>query len=48
LDALGKSLGTVSTHYEDLKGTRLRALEKPMDKIRDLQLGVTDVKEIEE
>ena len=48
LGALGKSLGTVSTHYEDLKGTRLRALEKPMDKIRDLQLGVTDVKEIEE
>jgi len=48
LGALGKSLGTVSTHYEDLKGTRLRALEKPMDKIRDLQLGGTDVTQIEE
>ena len=39
LDALGKTLGTVSTHYEDLSGTRRRALEKPMDKINELQLG---------
>jgi DNA recombination protein RmuC len=39
LDALGKTLGTVTTHYEDLTGTRRRALEKPMDKIEELQLG---------
>jgi len=39
LETLGKSLGTVSRHYEDLSGPRLRQLEKPMDKIKDLQLG---------
>lgn len=39
MDSLGKSLGTVQKHYEDLSGTRLRQLEKPMDKITDLQLG---------
>ena len=48
LDALGKTLGTVSNHYDELRGTRLRALEKPMDKIKDMQLGGNDVKEIEE
>ena len=48
LDALGKTLGTVSTHYDELRGTRLRALEKPMDKIKDMQLGGNEVKEIEE
>ena len=48
LDALGKTLGTVSSHYDELRGTRLRALEKPMDKIKDLQLGGNEVKEIEE
>ena len=48
LDSLGKTLGTVSTHYDELRGTRLRALEKPMDKIKDMQLGGNDVKEIEE
>ena len=39
LDALGKTLGTVSNHYEALTGPRRSALEKPMDKITDLQLG---------
>ena len=39
LDALGKTLGTVTTHYEDLSGTRRKALEKPMEKINKLQLG---------
>jgi len=39
LEALGKTLGTVSTHYEELTGPRRRGLEKPMDKINDLQLG---------
>jgi len=48
LDALGKTLGTVSNHYEELRGTRLRALEKPMDYIKDLQLGGAETKEIEE
>ena len=42
LDALGKTLGTVSSHYEELTGTRRRALEKPMDKIEELQLGQGD------
>jgi DNA recombination protein RmuC len=39
IDSLGKSLGALSNHYEDLKGPRLRELEKPMDKISELQLG---------
>ena len=43
IDSLGKSLTALSNHYDDLKGTRLRALEKPMDKIADLQLGQDDV-----
>jgi len=49
LDALGKTLGTVSNHYEELAGTRRRGLEKPMDKIDELQLGQGDQpKELEE
>ena len=43
IDSLGKSLTALSNHYDDLKGPRLRALEKPMDKISDLQLGQDDV-----
>ena len=34
-----KSLNAFSNHYEDLRGPRLRELEKPMDKISELQLG---------
>jgi len=49
LEALGKTLGTVSNHYEDLAGTRRRALEKPMDKITELQMGQSeDIKQIED
>jgi DNA recombination protein RmuC len=49
LDALGKTLGTASNHYEDLAGTRRRALEKPMDKITELQMGQSeDIKQIED
>ena len=39
IDALGKTLGPLTNHYEELKGPRLRALEKPMEKISELQLG---------
>ena len=39
IDTLGKSINVISNHYEDLKGPRFRALEKPMDKISKLQLG---------
>ncbi|MFL2983736.1 MAG: DNA recombination protein RmuC [Candidatus Neomarinimicrobiota bacterium] len=39
IESIGKSLGALSNHYEDLKGPRLRELEKPMDKISELQLG---------
>jgi DNA anti-recombination protein RmuC len=39
MDALGKSLGTVNTHYENLSKTRKDALEKPMDRINELELG---------
>ena len=49
LDALGKTLGTVSTHYESLIGPRRNALEKPMDKITELEMGQSeDVKQIED
>ena len=39
IDSMGKSLSALSNHYEDLKGPRMRELEKPMDKISELQLG---------
>jgi DNA recombination protein RmuC len=49
IDSLGKSLTALSNHYDDLKGPRLRALEKPMEKISDLQLGQDDdVQELDE
>ncbi len=46
MDTMGKSLGTVQKHFEDLVTTRSRQLEKPMEKIEELQLNQT--KEIEE
>ena len=42
IDALGKTLGSLTNHYEELKGPRLRALEKPMEKISELQLGYSE------
>jgi DNA recombination protein RmuC len=49
LERLGKTISTVSTHYEELSGARSRALEKPMDKITELQMGQgEDVKQIED
>ena len=42
IDAMSKSLGALTNHYEDLKGPRLRELEKPMEKISELQLGKGD------
>ena len=39
IDSMGKSITSLSNHYDDLKGPRLRALEKPMEKITELQLG---------
>jgi len=38
MDAMGKSLGTVQKNYEELITTRTRQLEKPMEKISELQL----------
>ncbi len=38
MDALGKSLSAVQNHYEDLTTTRTRQLEKPMEKINEIQL----------
>lgn len=46
MDAMGKSLKVVENHFEDLVTTRSRQLEKPMEKIGELQLNQT--KEIEE
>ena len=42
INAMSKSLGALINHYEDLKGPRLRELEKPMEKISELQLGKGD------
>ena len=39
IDAMGKTLLSLTNHYDELKGARLKALEKPMDKIVELQLG---------
>ena len=37
----------LTNHYEDLRGPRLRAVEKPMEKIEDLQLGNFNTKDTE-
>ena len=42
IESMNKSLGALTNHYEDLRGPRLRELEKPMDKISELQLGKND------
>ena len=48
INAMGKSIGALTNHYDELNGARLRALEKPMEKINDLQLGLDEnKKEIE-
>ena len=38
LKKLGKTLGALSNHYDELIGPRLRGVEKPMEKIEDLEL----------
>ena len=42
IESMSKSISALTNHYEDLRGPRLRELEKPMDKISDLQLGKND------
>ena len=42
IESMSKSISALTNHYEDLSGPRLRELEKPMDKISDLQLGKND------
>ena len=39
IHAMGKSISALTNHYDELKGSRFRALEKPMEKINELQLG---------
>lgn len=46
VEAMGKTLISLGNHYDELNGTRRRALEKPMDKIQDLQLGGEQMKEL--
>lgn len=38
MDGLGKTLNTAQKHYEDLTKTRVNQLEKPVDKILDMNL----------
>ena len=40
INAMSNSLSALTNHYEELRCPRLRGLEKPMDKISELQLGV--------
>ena len=48
IHAMGKSISALINHYDELKGTRIRALEKPMEKIESLELGEgKEIKEIE-
>ena len=47
LNALGKSIGTIQKHFDELSGTRARQLEKPMEKIIDLELKSNDNDQIE-
>ena len=42
INAMNKSISALTNHYEELRGPRLRELEKPMDKINELQLGNND------
>ena len=42
INAMSNSLSALTNHYEELRGPRLRGLEKPMDKISELQLGNND------
>jgi len=37
LDKLGRGISTVSRAYDDLMGTRKRALERPLDKLEELR-----------
>ncbi len=46
MDGLGDTLGTLQKKYEELHTTRVRQLERPMEKIGELQLNQS--KEIEE
>lgn len=47
LEKLGHALNTVTGHYEDLSNTRKKQLEKPMEKIAELQMGQNkEIKEI--
>ncbi|MDP6860965.1 MAG: DNA recombination protein RmuC, partial [Candidatus Marinimicrobia bacterium] len=47
LGSLGKTIGTVQKHYDELSGPRARQLEKPMEKIVELELKRTDQDQIE-
>tara|TARA_B100001250_G_scaffold306673_1_gene268552 strand:+ start:7066 stop:8154 length:1089 start_codon:yes stop_codon:yes gene_type:complete len=39
LNLMEKSINALNNHFDDLKGPRIRSLEKPMDKINSLELG---------
>ncbi len=49
MERLGKTIETVHSHYEQLSGARRNQLEKPMEKITEMQLGKGDyVEELEQ
>ena len=39
LNLMEKSINALNNHFDELKGPRIRSLEKPMDKINSLELG---------
>lgn len=49
IDALGKTLGTVQSHYDELSATRVRQLDKPIEKILELNIEEpSEAKKLEE
>lgn len=43
----GRSIDTLKTSYEELTGTRIRQIEKRVQKIQDSQLGASQIEKIE-
>jgi len=43
MDAMGKSITQTQKHYDDLAGARAKQLEKPMEKILDIQMDNSQI-----
>ena len=43
MESVGKSIGLAQKSYEELSTTRVRQLEKPMEKIAEMQMGIVEI-----